>query len=473
MRLSAVLITIVSLISFRAANAQEVKSEDIYKSALPSVMTLRVTKSDSSQSLGTGFLALKDGFVVTAWHVVKDAKFVKAVFSNGEEFECSGLIDKDEKRDVALIRIKQFGRPKLELSEGDPSIGSKAYVLGAPQGLEFSFSDGIVSQEQVFAGVKYLQYTSPTSQGNSGGPVLDAKGKVMGVVSWGLIKGQNLNFAVPAVYVKGLDQTLSTTAWEAVKPSPTSPTAADIASVVSNEKFDEETVSLTCRIQDIYLALSITYDKIRSDGGYRTGAPSELYLYQKKLANQIERTAAIDSGDSKRSNYLRLLRTLARTLDETASQMIKAIKDAQRTGGWNNEASEMVKKAQAELIALSKKELIEAEEAYFKLAEVQSRAPKGLRIRGLIPREPSFSLGFNQFVEDPQTLLTRVIANSHASRFGFQSGDRLVSLEGKICESIDSFKSDLNLYLGKRVKVVIVRNRKEKTLTINVPKTLE
>src|SRR5438094_4182513 len=113
MKTLSLVMLLVSLVG--AAAAQEIKSEDLYKRVLPSVMTLTVENSDGEKRLGTAFIGIKDGLAVTAWHVVSGAKHVSARFSEGEEFEASGLVDKDEQRDVALIRVKVFGRPLLSV----------------------------------------------------------------------------------------------------------------------------------------------------------------------------------------------------------------------------------------------------------------------------------------------------------------------------------------------------------------------
>src|SRR5687767_14703791 len=85
---------------------QQPDAAAVYKKVLPSVMTIKVKRADGSSSLGTGFLAYKDGLAVTCWHVVKGAVSATAKFSDGEEFDVSGLVDKDEKRDLAVIRVK-------------------------------------------------------------------------------------------------------------------------------------------------------------------------------------------------------------------------------------------------------------------------------------------------------------------------------------------------------------------------------
>lgn len=194
--------------------AQEPLSpEAIYKKVLPSVLTLAVEKNDGNKVSGTAFLSLKEGCAVTALHVVENAKRVVAKFSNGEEYDVSGWIDADTKRDVALIRVKVADAPMVSFANGDPEVGAKAFVVGAPQGLEFSISDGLVSQVRQIEGFKQYQFTCPASPGNSGGPLVNAQGEVMGVVSWQMRDGQNLNFAIPGVFVRGLDPSLPTKPW--------------------------------------------------------------------------------------------------------------------------------------------------------------------------------------------------------------------------------------------------------------------
>jgi S1-C subfamily serine protease len=202
------------------ASALAQDAQAVFKKALPSVMTLTVNIKGGGTASGTGFLALREGVAVTAWHVVADAESVVARFSDGQEFEVTGLIDKDEKRDIALIRVKVADRPMLTLAPTDPEIGSKAFVLGAPEGLEFSITDGIISQVRSVNGIKLYQYSAPSNQGNSGGPVLSPDSEVLGVVSYGLRNSAGLNFAIAGVNVRGLDNTLPTQPWSTVPTSP-------------------------------------------------------------------------------------------------------------------------------------------------------------------------------------------------------------------------------------------------------------
>ena len=102
-----------------AAHAADNPPDAAYGKARASVVVLEVEKRNGSRVRGMGFLALDSRIAVTTWDLVDDAVGVVARFESGEAFGVSGLIDSDEKRNVALIRIKVFGRPLLELDAGD------------------------------------------------------------------------------------------------------------------------------------------------------------------------------------------------------------------------------------------------------------------------------------------------------------------------------------------------------------------
>jgi hypothetical protein len=107
----------------------------------------------------------------------------------------------DESLDLALLKVEGVNRPALPLSAGrDLSIAEKVYAAGNPKGLEGTFSDGIVSG--VRQSDHLIQHTAPISHGSSGGPLVDEYGKVIGINTLAISEGQNLNFAIPALYLK-------------------------------------------------------------------------------------------------------------------------------------------------------------------------------------------------------------------------------------------------------------------------------
>jgi len=201
MRPAVLALVLLLMISLHAWPAVAPDGESVYKGAVRSVMTLEVETTTGQRTGGTAFLALRRGVAVTAWHVVSDARRIKARFSDGRETIVTRILDKDEERDLAVLELADSGsRPMLRIASDDPPVGSRVYLLGAPEGLEFSISEGIVNQIRRLDGTKLIQYSAATNPGNSGGPLLDAKGIVVGVCVGRFRDSQNLNFAVKAWY---------------------------------------------------------------------------------------------------------------------------------------------------------------------------------------------------------------------------------------------------------------------------------
>jgi hypothetical protein len=158
--------------------------------------------------LGSGFIVSADGKIVTNYHVIKDGNSAIAKLSNGSFFPIEGMLAANPDLDLAVLKVE--GR-KLPFLEFEPvtnlDVGDHVVAIGSPLGLEGTVSDGIVSAfRQETPNKNWIQTTAPVSHGNSGGPLLDMRGKVAGVITWGvsLQQGQNLNFAIPSDEVKSL-----------------------------------------------------------------------------------------------------------------------------------------------------------------------------------------------------------------------------------------------------------------------------
>ncbi len=209
---SLAMIAILALLA-TFSQADELSPEKIYAQTLPSVLTLRVESRGGDRYVGSAFLAGKDGFAVTAWHVVYDAVKVTAKFSDGTSCEVAGFVDFDETKDLALIQVESRGRALLPLAAGVPLVGTKTYVIGSPKGYEFSIGDGLLSQIQSVDGFDQYQVSCPFSPGNSGGPILNNRGEVVGIAAWTRNGAQNVNFATPAPELLRLDFNKPVTRW--------------------------------------------------------------------------------------------------------------------------------------------------------------------------------------------------------------------------------------------------------------------
>jgi S1-C subfamily serine protease len=196
----------------------ELKPEQVYSEVSPSIVTLDVENAAGKHFIGTAFLAGGDHIAVTAWHVVHDARRVEARFSDNQRVIATGLVSKDEKLDLALLQLDAGPRPRITLAATTPRIGSRVYLVGSPRGLDFSISEGLISQIRTLDGVRYYQLSCPISPGDSGGPVLNDCGEAIGVVSWRKADAENVGFAIPSREVARMNPARPVVAWSAVTP---------------------------------------------------------------------------------------------------------------------------------------------------------------------------------------------------------------------------------------------------------------
>jgi S1-C subfamily serine protease len=203
----------------RAEGAGETPAA-LFKRLAPAVVSVSVGllaagETEEMQGGGTGFLIDQNGTIVTNHHVIADAKKVRIKFMSGALFDDVDLLVEDGAADLALLRValdkpKEGERVKVEpLPLGDSEailVGERAISIGNPLGLEHTLTDGLISARRVYQGRQWIQTSVPVSPGNSGGPLFDMRGRVIGVTT-AQIRGfmgsaQNLNLAVPVNVLK-------------------------------------------------------------------------------------------------------------------------------------------------------------------------------------------------------------------------------------------------------------------------------
>jgi len=164
------------------------------------VVLLTYNREGKFVGQGSGFFFNQEGEVITNFHVLKGAARAEVRLSDGSVYPVDRVIAEDEEGD--LIRVstnipQNLVRP-LPVHTSFPEVGERIIVMGTPLGLEKTVSDGIVSAiRDIPEFGKVIQVTAPISPGSSGSPVVSMAGEVVGVVSFFLTPGQNLNFAIP------------------------------------------------------------------------------------------------------------------------------------------------------------------------------------------------------------------------------------------------------------------------------------
>jgi tetratricopeptide (TPR) repeat protein len=188
------------------AQAQETLP-NLVKRVKPAVVAIATYDANGEALMtGSGFF-LRPGQVVTNLHVIRGAvrAEIKTLDGKGKIFPVNGTLAVDEEGDLALLGVEmplERVVRSTELAKDLPDEGETIFVIGNPLKLEGSVSDGIVSAvREVPNSYRIIQITAPISHGNSGSPVFNLKGQVLGVVTVKVTNGQNINLAIAAARV--------------------------------------------------------------------------------------------------------------------------------------------------------------------------------------------------------------------------------------------------------------------------------
>jgi S1-C subfamily serine protease len=155
----------------------------------------------ASDGSGSGFLIGREGYLLTNHHVVGASKFVKVKWAGGGE-TLGEVIRSDRRRDVALVKVDPQDRTPLSLRGGETHQGEPVFAIGTPldDALQNTMTKGIVSANRTIEGLPFIQSDVAINHGNSGGPLIDEKGQVIGIAVLGLLPGgasTGLNFFIP------------------------------------------------------------------------------------------------------------------------------------------------------------------------------------------------------------------------------------------------------------------------------------
>lgn len=196
------LLLAVGLLAAKPVFSQETLPE-LVRRVKPSVVAIATYDAQGEALMtGSGFF-VRAGQVVTNLHVIRGSQRseIKTLDGKGKVYPVNGILAIDEDGDLALLSVAMpADRPRAtELATALPDEGEQIVVIGNPLKLEGSVTDGIVSAVREVPNVgKIIQITAPVSHGNSGSPVFNLKGQVVGVVTVKVTNGQNINLAIGA-----------------------------------------------------------------------------------------------------------------------------------------------------------------------------------------------------------------------------------------------------------------------------------
>ena len=196
----------IVLIFCTISTAPAQTAPEIAEKALAATVYLEM-KDNTGKTLGfgSGFF-VKPNLIATNYHVIAGAASGTAkLVGKYTTYKIEGFTATDEANDLALLKVSAYRIKPLPLGNSNAvKIGDTVYVAGNPKGLEGTFSDGIISSRRDKYTKERFQMTAPISPGSSGGPVLNSKGEAIGIAFMTIEGGQNLNFAIPSLYLKTL-----------------------------------------------------------------------------------------------------------------------------------------------------------------------------------------------------------------------------------------------------------------------------
>jgi len=171
---------------------------DLAETIRPSLVKITQLGREGTDGIGSGFVVSEDGLIATNLHVIGEARRLQVEMHDGKTHAVTAIHASDSQLDLALLKIDAKDLQPLTLGDatkirqGDPIV-----AMGAPEGLGFSIVQGVLSATRDIEGQDMLQVAVPIEKGNSGGPLLDMQGRVLGILTLKSLKTDNLGFAMP------------------------------------------------------------------------------------------------------------------------------------------------------------------------------------------------------------------------------------------------------------------------------------
>jgi len=203
---------------------ERITTAEASKLYAPSVVLVK-----TAAGLGSGFFINKKGYLITNFHVIAGEKHISATQFLQEGKILRRVVHKEVEivatapfHDLAILRLEEFDTeitPVVFAPEEKLSIGETVFAIGNPLGLERTVTEGVLSQtHRNFGGILYLQVDAPVNPGNSGGPLFNARGQVVGIINMGVPTMEGLNFAIPARHAKYILDHIDAFAYDATNP---------------------------------------------------------------------------------------------------------------------------------------------------------------------------------------------------------------------------------------------------------------
>lgn len=173
------------------------------------VLIYSTDENTEAYSSGSGFFIDSNGMIATNYHVIEGATYILIQPSTEQEYFLASVLDYDIANDLALLQLQgQYTvSTYLTFSNKEVTVGDSIYVSGYPRGIDLTISNGIISNSSHYTQTETSEYflvTAAVSPGNSGGPVVDPSGNVIGIATAKYDTAENVNLVRPVSYLQEL-----------------------------------------------------------------------------------------------------------------------------------------------------------------------------------------------------------------------------------------------------------------------------
>ncbi len=208
---------------------QTMTAVEIAAAASPAVFMMEVGSPLTDEySTGSGFFISADGVAITNHHVIEKGTEAYVVTAEKRKYPVESVLFASETLDMVVLKVsmtdsssvKRAAFPYLLLGDSDAvQNGETVYAIGSPLGLDNSISNGIVNnRDRDLFDRRWIQTSAPTSPGNSGGPLLNDRGNVIGINTAKVVGGENINLSGKINDIKGVDLAVSPTPFHRFYP---------------------------------------------------------------------------------------------------------------------------------------------------------------------------------------------------------------------------------------------------------------
>ena len=209
---------------YAVQSPERITTEEAARLYAPAVVLVK-----TASGLGSGFFVNEQGYLITNFHVIAGEKKISITQFLKEGKVLRRVVHKDVEivatapfHDLAILKLTEFETaitPVIFAPDEQLSIGETVFAIGNPLGLERTVTEGVLSQtHRNFGGILYLQVDAPVNPGNSGGPLFNARGQVIGVINMSVPTMEGLNFAIPARHSKYILEHIDAFAYDATNP---------------------------------------------------------------------------------------------------------------------------------------------------------------------------------------------------------------------------------------------------------------